>query len=293
MNDAVVKRVRSIPDQKVAAFTGEGAYHGSTKPRPQQIQPARPALVEEMRPTTLEAYAARGTSQIADFEATFPDRYEVKATLPVPTQDEIANDGVTFCWCLIDEAIEEAGPLTRRVLEEMNRHLRRAKRFVYIDSKIQWFETGDVPVDSQHWHVDGSIAVRDDRVQALGHRLLHDMRARLEGEAAPPTYLAYQSSTHCATQFATAPVSLRMPELIPNFDELDARVRALDPACEAQPPSSIVAFDGLSLHRAVAATSAGWRLWIRCSETDHEIRLNPSIVECYGTVFRSVQGVDS
>jgi len=95
-------------------------------------------------------------------------------------------------------------------------------------------------------------------------------------------YLAYQSSTHCATEFATAVVSLRIPELIPNFDELDLQVRALDPPGEPQPASSIVAFDGLSLHRAVAARSAGWRLWIRCSETDHEVRL----VECYGTVFR-------
>lgn len=286
MNDAIVKRPRSIPAQKVAAFTGEGAYHGSTKPRPPPVRAAPPAPVAEMRPTTLEAYAARGARSIDEFDATFPDRYDVRAILPVPTQDEIQRDGVTFCWCPIDEAIAEAGPLTRRVLEEMMAHLRRDKRFVYIDSKIQWFEQGDVPVDSQHWHVDGSIAVRDERVQALGHRLLHDMRARLDGEAAPPTYLAYQSSTHCATQFATAPVSLRMPELVPNFDELDRRVRALDPPCVAQPASSIVAFDGRSLHRAVAARSPGWRLWIRCSETDHEVRLNPSIIECYGTVFR-------
>lgn len=287
MNDAIVKRVRSIADQKIAAFTGEGAYHGSTKPRPPASVPAAPPeLVEEMRPTTLEAYAARGALGIEDFDAVFPNRYEVKSILPVPTQDEIEHDGVTFCWCLIDEAIAEAGPLTRRVLEEMTRHLRCDKRFVYIDSKIQWFEQGDVPVDSRHWHVDGSIAVRDDRVRALGHRLLHDMRARLTGDVPSPTYLAYQSSTHCATQFATAPLSVRMPELIPNFDELDLRVRALDPRCEAQPASSIVGFDGLSLHRAVAARGPGWRLWIRCAETDHEVRLNPSIVECYGTVFR-------
>jgi len=286
MNDAVVKRERSIGAQKVEAFTGEGAYHGSTKPKPKPTQPVAPVLVEEMRPTTLEAYAARGATTITEADATFPNLYEVKATIPQPTQDEIKNDGVTFCWALIDDAIAEAGPLTRRVLEEMKKHLHGDKQFVYIDSKIQWFEAGDTPVDSQHWHVDGSIAVRDERVQALGHRLLHDMRARLNRHAPPPTYLAYQSSTHCATQFATGPVTVRMPDLIPNFDGLDASVRALDPPCMPQPASSIVAFDGLSLHRAVPATSAGWRLWIRCTESDHEVRLNPSIVECYGTVFR-------
>jgi hypothetical protein len=285
MNETIVKRARSISGQKVAQFTGEGAYHGSTKPRTPSAPRAPAPLVEEMRPTTLEAYAARGARSIEEFDATFPDRYAVKTILAVPTQDEIKDDGVTFCWCLIDDAIAEAGPLTRRVLEAMREHLRGDKRFVYIDSKIQWFEQGDTPVDSQHWHVDGSIAVRDERVQALGHRLLHDMRARIDGSK-PPTYLAYQSSDHCATEFATAPVSLRLPELIPNFDELDLRVRTLDPPRVAQPPSSIVAFDGLSLHRAVAARSAGWRLWIRCTESDHEIRLNPSLIECYGTVFR-------
>ena len=80
---------------------------------------------------------------------------------------------------------------------------------------------------------------------------------------------------------------MRLPELIPTFDLLDVRVRALSPSLVAQPAASIVAFDGLSLHRAVAAISPGWRLWIRCTETDHEIRLNPSLVDCYGTVFRS------
>ena len=289
MNDTIVKRTHSIDDQKIALFTGEGAYHGSTKPRSQPARPAPPPLVDEMRPTTLEAYAAAGTRHIGEFDATFPYHYELKARLPVPTQEEIAQDGVTFCWCPIDEAIAEAGPLSRRVLQEMSKHLQRRKRFVYIDSKIQWFEPGDTPVDSRHWHVDGSIAVRDERVQALGHRLLHDMRARLGGSAAPPTYLAYQSSTHCATQFVTAPLSLRMPDLIPNFDDLDLRVRSVDPPCDSQPASSIVAFDGLSLHRAVAAHSAGWRLWIRCSESDHEVQLNPSIVDCYGTVFRPPQ----
>lgn len=286
MNDTIVKHARTIPDQKIALFTGEGAYHGSTKPRPQPTPLPPPALVDEMRPTTLDAYAAEGTRSIGEFNATFPNYFALKATLPVPTPDEIKNDRVTFCWCPIDEAIAEAGPLTRRVLQEMAKHLQRTKRFIYIDSKIQFFEPGDTPVDSQHWHVDGSIAVRDERVQALGHRLLHDMRARLAGTAAPPTYLAYQSSTHCATQFATAPVSLRMPDLIPNFDDLDRRVRVMDPPCESQPASSIVAFDGLTLHRAVAARSAGWRLWIRCGESDHEVRLNPAIVDCYGTVFR-------
>lgn len=289
MNDAIVKRTRSIPDQKIAPFTGEGAYHGSTKPRQTPARPAPAAPVEEMRPTTLETYAENGTRSICEFDATFPNHYAVKATLPIPSQEEIKHDGVTFCWCLMDEAIAEAGPLTRRVLEEMKKHLQHRKRFVYIDSKIQWFEAGDTPVDSRHWHVDGSIAVRDERVQALGHRLLHDVRARIAGTTAPPTYLAYQSSLHCATQFATAPVTLRMPELIPDFDDLDLRVRALNPPCGAQPASTIVAFDGLSLHRAVAAHSAGWRLWIRCSETDHEVHLNPSIVECYGTVFRPSQ----
>lgn len=47
-----------------------------------------------------------------------------------------------------------------------------------------------------------------------------------------------------------------MPELVPNFDGLDAAVRELSPPFALQPASSIVRTDGLSLHRAQAATDA-------------------------------------
>ena len=286
-----LRQEHSTSTQHVAAFTGEGAYHGSTRKRGSRYASApQPAVVEEMRPSTLDAYPLDGSRPIAEFEGTFPNLYKVERVLPVPTQEEIANDGVTLCWCPIDEAIEVAGPLTRRVLLAMNELIIGDKRFAYVDSKIQYFEAGDVPVDSQHWHVDGSIVARGPAVEALGHNLLHDMKARLTSRAVPPRYLAYQSSEHCATLFLTEPLTLKLPELIPNFDGLDAAVRALDPKAVPQPPSSIVRTDGLSLHRARAATSAGWRLWTRCVETDREVQLDSSIIECYGTVFRPAVG---
>jgi hypothetical protein len=283
-----LRQARTSATQPVARFTGEGAYHGSTRPR---VEPLRegpaPVVVEEVRPFTLERYAAEGRREIGSFAAVFPNRCAVVETLPPPSEEAIRRDGVTFCWCPFDEAVREAGPLTRRVLEAMSTHVVGGKRHVYVDSKIQYFEPGDVPVDSQHWHVDGTIVARDARARRLGHALLHDMRARLGGPAAPPRFLAYQSSTHCATRFVTAPVTLSLPELIPNFDELDRRVRALDPPTMAQPPGSIVGFDGLSLHRAVAATGAGWRLWVRCVETDRAVTPDASVVECYGKVYRT------
>lgn len=282
-----LQQEHAVASQQVAPFTGEGAYHGSTRkrsaPRPSS---SPPAVVEEMRPSTLDEYEAATPRPIADFEATFPNVYTVERLLPVPSQDEIQADGVTFCWCPLQEAIQEAGPLTRRVLEAMQELLVGDKRYVYVDSKIQYFEPGDVPVDSQHWHVDGSIVARGPVVEALGFNLLHDMKARLASGVTPPRYLAYQSSDHCATLFLTDPLTLTLPELIPNFDGLDAAVRALSPPCVAQPASSIVRTDGLSLHRARAATGAGWRLWVRCVETDREVVLDTAIIECYGTVFR-------
>lgn len=281
-----LRQARTTATQQVARFTGEGAYHGSTRPRAQPA-PAPAHIVDEMRPRTVERYATEDRREIAEFAAEFPDLCAVVATLPQPTQQEIEADGVTFCWCPLDDALREAGPLTRSVLEAMRSHLTGGKRHVYIDSKIQHFETGDVPVDSRHWHVDGTIVVRDERARRLGHSLVHDMRARLDGCVSPPTYLSYQSSTHCATQFAAAPVTIPLPELIADFDELDRRVRALDPPTLSQPPGSLVRFDGLSLHRAVAATSPGWRLWIRCVETDRVVIPDASIIECYGKVYRT------
>ncbi|HEX4513149.1 MAG TPA: hypothetical protein VH054_06420 [Polyangiaceae bacterium] len=283
-----LRQERSKGTQQVATFTGEGAYHGSTRKRGSRYASApQPMVVDEMRPTTLDAYpVGQPRRPIAEFEATFPNLYNVERILPVPTQEEIARDGVTLCWCPMDEALDVAGPLSRRVLAAMKELIVGDKRFAYVDSKIQYFEEGDVPVDSQHWHVDGSIVARGPVVEALGHNLLHDMKARLTSGVVPPRYLAYQSSEHCATFFATEPVTLKLPELIPNFDGLDAAVRALAPRTVPQPPSSIVRTDGLSLHRARAATAAGWRLWIRCVETDREVQLDSSIIDCYATVFR-------
>jgi hypothetical protein len=287
MNLTHLRQEHTTGTQQVAPFTGEGAYHGSTRKRaPRSASAPQPVVVDEMRPTTLDAYPRGGSRPIAEFEATFPNLYAVERVLPIPTQEEVRTDGVTLCWCPIDEALDVAGPLTRRVLAAMKGLLVGDKRFAYVDSKIQYFEPGDVPVDSQHWHVDGSIVARGPAVEALGHNLLHDMKARLASGVVPPRYLAYQSSDHCATLFATSPVTLTLPELIPNFDGLDALIRALSPPCVAQPASSIVRTDGLSLHRAQAASGAGWRLWVRCVETDREVQLDSSIIECYGTVFR-------
>jgi hypothetical protein len=281
-----VKAERTAGTQPRAAFTGEGAYHGSTKPRPRPpgSNGAQP-VVSEADPTTLRRYLAEGRTEIARFEARFPNLYRPVAQLVAPTQEEIQQDGVTFCWSPLDEALAEAGPLTRSVLEVMQRHVSGTKRFVYIDSKIQYFETGDLPVDSRLWHVDGSIAVRDERVRLLGASILHDLRARFD-DPTPPLYLAYQSSDHCATRFVAQPLTLQLPELIPSFDALDAAVQSAAPRDCAQPAASIVAFDGLSLHRAVQASASGWRLWIRCTETDREIRIDHSVLGCYGTVFR-------
>jgi hypothetical protein len=281
-----LRKPRSVADQLVAPFTGEGAYHGSTKPRMRAAsQRPTPPVIEEMRATSLDELGSDG--KIEDFDAVFPNLCETLTTLPVPSQDAIRDDGVSFCWCPLEQAIREAGPVTRQVLVEMSKHLDGHKRHVYIDSKIQYFEPGDVPVDSQHWHVDGSITIRGPAVERLGHAVLHDMKARMLGPAPPPKYLSYQSSQHCATSFVTEPVTLSLPALIGNFDELDLEVRALAPACTSQPAGAIVRFDGLSLHRAVAASGAGWRLWIRCVETDREVQLDADIIECYGTVFRT------
>lgn len=280
------RQPRHVEDQPVAPFTGEGAYHGSTKARPRKPAPQE-EVVAEMRPTTLAAYRGRSPGEIERFQAVFPNLYRVERTLPVPSQEEIRADGTTLCWCPLDQALEVAGPTTRRVVEAMRELLVGDKRYAYVDSKIQYFRPGDVPVDSQHWHVDGSIVARGPEVEALGHTLLHDMRARWDAAVPPPRYLAYQSSEHCATLFLKDPLTLDLPEMIPNFDGLDAAVRQAAPAVVPHPASAIVRTDGLSLHRAQAASGEGWRLWIRCVETDRKVELNRAIIDCYATIFRT------
>ena len=97
--------MRNAETQNVVPFTGEGAYHGSTKPRPASsaAAPVPPPLVDEMRPTTIDRYAAAGAPAltsappsealrgpakqvlaIATFPATFPNRYEIVSRKTVP-----------------------------------------------------------------------------------------------------------------------------------------------------------------------------------------------------------------
>ncbi len=271
-----------MKQQKVQEFTGEGAYHGSSKTRSVTIPTIIP---EECNPTSLIKYHEDRNDNFDSFWATFPNLAELVAELDVPTQEHIQNDGPVFCWTPFETALAEAGPLTKSVLLEMQKHLEGKKKFVYVDSKIQYFKKGDLPVDSNLWHVDGSIAIRDQRATDLGFALLHDMKARFD-HTSPPNYLAYQSSTHCATQFANESIQILLKECIPDFKDVDNQIKFGNSSIFAQPAGSIIKFNGLSLHRAVPATGDGWRLWIRVAETDKEVILDPSVKECYQTVFR-------
>jgi hypothetical protein len=281
----LLNNVHTIETQRVEDFTGEGAYHGSTKQKPPG--PVRPLneIVSEERPTTLERYLEQNRTAISSFGATFPNSLRLVTQLEIPSQDQVRDDGVTFCWCPFEEAFSLAGPLTRSVLTGMRSGLSGGKSNIYIDSKIQYFEPGDLPVDSCLRHIDGSIAVRDERVLGFGVSVLHDMRARLDHDN-PPKYMAYQSSGHCATGFLDRPLRLVIPELIPDFNDFDARVRAMKVPEVEHTAGAILAYDGLTVHWATPATSAGWRLWIRCTETDVTITPSASIIDCYGTVFR-------
>lgn len=286
MTTTWISGTHTIATQKVELFTGEGAYHGSTKQKTATTpRPPMNDVVHEARPATLERYLVEERTTIASFDAHYANWMRLVAQLETPSQEAVRDDGVTFCWCPFAEALEVAGPLTRSVLLGMQRGLTGKKRHVYIDSKIQYFEAGDSPVDSHLWHVDGSIAVRDERVLRFGASVLHDLRARLEDDD-PPRYLAYQSSGHCATEFLGEPMSLRLPELVPNFNDFDAEVRARNVSAIAHPAGAILAYDGNTMHRAIHAISPGWRLWVRCTETNVEIYPNEATIGCYGTVFR-------
>ena len=96
MNLTSLNKQHSVETQQIAPFTGEGAYHGSTSKRASAPASAPPATVEEMRPSTLDDYRLEAPGPIAEFEATFPNLYVVERVLPLPTQEEVRDDGVTF-----------------------------------------------------------------------------------------------------------------------------------------------------------------------------------------------------
>lgn len=257
---------RSEQTQKQAQFTGEGAYHGSSNKEPELTN------------------IAPQPHQFERVEHHFSNTFDIVAQLPVPTQAQIQADKVTFVWAQWEEALREAGELTRSVLEAMQPHLRGDKRYIYVDSKIQFFRQGYLPVDSRLWHVDGTRTLRGEQARALGYTLLHDLLAK-KREGVEEHYLAYQSSTHCATEFLAEPLHLLLPTHIASFAPFDAAVQAANAPAVAQPAASVVHFTDDTIHRAVPASGEGWRLWLRVLETDREIKVSNNVVECYGTVF--------
>lgn len=275
----IIKESRAEETQKVASFHGEGAYHGVATFRDVPIPEFEH---DEYRPTTLIS-----GEPFKEFEGHYPNDWDLVKQLIVPSQEAIKNDGITFAWVTFDIALQEAGPLTKSVLLAMEPFLDRKKKFIYVDSKIQFFKKGDVAVDSKHWHVDGSVSVRDPRATIHGHSILHDMKARQDCKAPPPKYMSYQSSTHCATEWLLGPLKIMLPACIPSFDLFDELVKKAAPNYYSQPAASIVKFDGFDIHRAVPASDDGWRLWVRVIETDRETILSDKIVSSYGTVYRS------
>jgi hypothetical protein len=262
-----LKSVKTKENQKTAVFTGEGAYHGSSNKNPEKV------------PTLGEKFA------FPEMQMLFTNDCHIKDILRGPTQEEVQNDGVVFVWSPFEEAKQEAGPLTKQVLLRMEPHLKHDKKFIYVDSKIQFFHKNDLPVDSKLWHVDGSISIRGEQAWQAGYTLLHDLKSKVLS-GVTNSYLAYQSSHHCATQWVVDPITVSIPECIPSFDILDELVQKQNPTFRSQPAGSIIQFTDNCLHRAVPASEDGWRLWIRCVETDREIKINSSIINCYGTVFK-------
>ena len=280
---------RTLDTQRRSLFTGSGAYEGSTKRR-DVLRVSYANHSNEMFPESLGEYESRNPLGVIatgfdTFTAKCNNWVELKARLPVPTQEQIRSDRVTFAWCPIDTALEKAGPLTKQILNEMCLHLVGDKRYIYVDSKIQYFRPGDYPVDSNLWHLDGTIAVRGEAAEQYGEPVLHDMRARFRESRTPASYLAYQSSEFCATEFVAEPLSLELRDFTPNFRAFDRSVTKRLPKKLVQPAGSILAFDGFSIHRAVASKGTGWRLWIRLIETDQRTEIGDDVIQCYNKVY--------
>ena len=75
-----LRQQHTLATQQIAPFTGEGAYHGSTRKRaPRPASVPKPVIVDEMRPTTLDAYPLDGPLQ-GSFVVPFTDELNVYLT---------------------------------------------------------------------------------------------------------------------------------------------------------------------------------------------------------------------
>ena len=75
---------RSEDNQKTALFTGEGAYHGSSKTKKEAAPIALPFYLSE--------YVRKGIGTFDSFEATFPNYYDLKSSTEITQLSLNAKD---------------------------------------------------------------------------------------------------------------------------------------------------------------------------------------------------------
>ncbi len=161
------------------------------------------------------------------------------------------------------------------ILNEVQNHLSNSKKYIFVNTKIQFLKTGFKPVDNLSWHVDGTIQVPSEICNSLGYNELHDMYARSILKEYPK-YISFVTNTNCNTEYLCDPLSLKIPKCVSSFDEINEMVNKSEMKIISQPSCQIIKYDAFSLHRAIPSKCDGWRYWLRVIESNNLRYSQPS-----------------
>lgn len=194
-------------------------------------------------------------------------------TMRTPAMANVADDELRqlpqFFRGSLDYVYRMGGPLYRRILNAAP--LQNNRRHISIDSRVHMLMPGWWPC-IPGWHCDDFYRPNNGRP--------NDGQPDLRGIARDPSL---NSMHHGLVLGSVAPTEF-LDEPIELDDEVldapvvsaacHAEIERLKPRTTFAKPGEFISFDALVLHRGVQAKKAGWRLFVRITESDHYEPLN-------------------
>lgn len=167
----------------------------------------------------------------------------------------------------MENALLFGGPLLREVLQ--NCPLVGDRPHTIVDTKVTMLLPGFIPA-IPGWHTDGVPRGAyknpyDTGFPSMAAQLDHTERGLF------PRFHTLIVGNPCLTEFVEVPVTLNLehsedPEL---YKEVSRQINQMKPPTISQPEHRWISWSWWNLHRAVPATTRGWRLQIRVAEMYH------------------------
>lgn len=189
--------------------------------------------------------------------------------LNIPSGDEIYEQ-ISLQNELLDSALQKCeGTFLHKVCLELSKKVKLNTKYLVVDSKVQFFKKGHIPIDHDCWHLDGTIQINRKLSNLTFETADIGSRDILEKF---PRFHSWISSNISSTEYMTKEFTVPVPRLLKNWrvfaEMLKSEHDISTDMYHKHSQGEIVSYDAFTLHRAVPAVEDGYRLWVRVAETN-------------------------